>query len=192
MQATRIASALLGELLYEKGQFIEAEELIAVGLGLEGGAVEFLAAGYGTGARLAAVRGGLDAMNQRLDEGAKVAANLALPRLAARIVNERIRSGLPISEADRRDLEQLEPYSVHADAPTAIIAELSLDSAIRLLLREEATAAAERACRQAQRLVEVIATQNRPHVLLTAELLYGCSWQPPTGRPRLRRSWSPC
>ncbi|MFD7845918.1 protein kinase [Nocardia sp. NPDC059764] len=174
LQATRFASALLGALLYEKGQFIEAEELIAVGLGLEGGAVEFLAAGYGTGARLAAVRGDLDAMNQRLDEGAKVAANLALPRLAARIVNERVRSGLPISEADRRDLEQLEPYSAHADAPTAIIAELSLDSAIRLLLREEAPAAAERACRQAQRLVEVIATQNRPHALLTAELLYGC------------------
>ncbi|WP_369640248.1 AAA family ATPase, partial [Nocardia sp. JMUB6875] len=172
-QATRLASALLGELLYEKGQFIEAEELLADGPGPEGGAVEFLVAGYGTGARLAAVRGDLDTMHQRLDEGAKVAANLVLPRLAARILNERLRLGLPIAEIDRRDLEQLAPYTAQPDAPAAMTAELSHDSAIRLLLLEQTPDAAERACRQAQHLVEVIATQHRPRALLNAELLYG-------------------
>ncbi|MVU77570.1 protein kinase [Nocardia sp. ET3-3] len=173
-QATGLASALLGELLYERGQFIESEELLAGGPGVEGGAVEFLVAGYGTGARLAAVRGDEATMNQRLDEGAKVAADLALPRLAARILNERIRLGLPIDEADRRELGQIEPYRAYPDAPSAMAAELSHDSAIRLLLRERTPDAAERACARAQRLVEVIATQHRPRALLNAELLYGC------------------
>ncbi|WP_329406862.1 protein kinase [Nocardia vinacea] len=173
-QATRLAGALLGELLYEKGQFIEAEELLAAGLGLEGGAVEFQTASYGTGARLAAVRGDPETMHERLDEGAKVATNLGLPRLAARIVNERVRLGLPITEADRRDLEQLEPYSAHFDHSSAVTAELSHDSAIRLLLAEGTEASAEQARRRAERLVHVIATQDRPRALLTAELLYGC------------------
>ncbi|MEU6585631.1 protein kinase [Nocardia sp. NPDC046763] len=173
-QATRLASALLGELLYEKGQFIEAEELLAGGLGVEGGAVEFQMAGYGTAARLAAVRGDIDAMNERLDEGAKLAANMNLPRLAARMINERIRLGLPITDTDRRDLEHLEPYTAHPDAPTAVAAELAHDSAIRLLLGKGTSTAAEQACRQAQRLVDVISTQNRPRALTNAELLYGC------------------
>ncbi|MFE3227132.1 protein kinase [Nocardia sp. NPDC059228] len=173
-QATRLASALLGELLYEKGQFTEAEELLAGGLGVEGGAVEFQMAGYGTAARLAAVRGDIDAMNERLDEGAKLAANMILPRLAARMINERIRLGLPITDTDRRDLENLEPYTAHPDAPTAVAAELAHDSAIRLLLGKGTPAATDQACRQAQRLVDVISTQNRPRALTNAELLYGC------------------
>ncbi|WP_433521408.1 protein kinase domain-containing protein [Nocardia pseudovaccinii] len=135
-QATRLASALLGELLYEKGQFIEAEELLAAELGLESGAAEFLMASYGTGARLAAVRGDLDTVQERLDEGAKIATNLALPRLAARIVNERIRLGLPISGADHRAVERLPPCVPHADLPSAVTAEISQDSAIRLLLAQ--------------------------------------------------------
>ncbi|MGW3540593.1 protein kinase domain-containing protein [Nocardia niigatensis] len=170
--ATRIASVLLGELLYDKGQFIEAEELLADGLGVEGGAAEFQMAGYGTSARLAAVRGDRDAINHRLDEGAKLATNMTLPRLAARMVNERIRLGLPITDADRHDLEHLAPYTVHPDAPTAVTAELDHDSAIRLLLRDGTRTAVDLACRRAHRLVEVIKTQNRPRAQLIAELLY--------------------
>ncbi|AYF77828.1 protein kinase [Nocardia yunnanensis] len=173
-QATRLASALLGELLYEKGQFIEAEELLASGIGLEGGAVEFLMAGYGIGARLAAVRGDLDTVNARLDAGAKLATNADLPRLAARIRNERIRLGLPITDADRHELAQLAPYSAHPDAPSAVMAELAWDSAIRLLLADRTADSAERACAHARRLVQVIATQPRPRARVNAELLYGC------------------
>ncbi|MGW4249191.1 AAA family ATPase [Nocardia sp. NPDC004722] len=170
-QATRLASALLGELLYEKGQFIEAEELLASGFGVEGGAVEFLMASYGIGARLAAVRGDFDTVHERLGEGAKLATNLHLPRLAARIVNERIRLGLSITDSDRRDLVYLEPYSAHPDAPSAVAAELAQDSAIRLRLREGTDV--EAACERAWRLAEVIANQPRPRALLNAELLYG-------------------
>ncbi|GAB2511774.1 protein kinase domain-containing protein [Nocardia heshunensis] len=171
-QATRLASALLGELLYEKGQFIEAEELLAGGIGVEGGAVEFLTASYGIGTRLAAVRGDLDTVHERLGEGAKMATNLHLPRLAARILNERIRLDLPITDIDRRDLTSLELYTPHPDAPSALAAELAQDSAIRLLLREGTDP--EQACERAWRLTEVIAAQGRPRALVNAELLYGC------------------
>ncbi|MGW6425130.1 protein kinase domain-containing protein [Nocardia sp. NPDC055053] len=170
----RLAGALLGELLYEKGQFIEAEELLAAGSSPEGGAMEFLLATYGTGARLAAVRGDPDTVHERLGEGAKIAANLSLPRLDARILNERIRSGLPIDAADRRALKQLNPYTIQPNAPMAVASELAHDSAIRLLLAESTRPAAELAYRRSERLVSELARQNRPRALLNAELLRGC------------------
>lgn len=173
-QATRLAGALLGELLYEKGQLIEAEGLLDAGLGEEGGAVEFLLATYGTGARLAAVRGDLRAAQARLDEGEKIASSLALPLLAARVVNERIRLGLPIVDVDREALRHLAPYTAQPNAMAAITAELAHDSAIRLLLAEGTGAAAEAACCRAERLVREIAEQHRPRALLKAELLRGC------------------
>ncbi|MEU4343344.1 protein kinase [Nocardia sp. NPDC023852] len=172
--STRLASALLGELLYEKGQFLEAEELLDIGLAVEGGGVEFLLAAYGTGARLAGVRGDLDTVRQRLRTGAEVAVNFSIPRLAARMVNERIRLGLPIADTDRRDLEQLAPYTAQPDAASAVTSELAHDSAIRLLLAERTSVAAELACRRAEQLVREIARQDRPRALLHAELLRGC------------------
>ncbi|MEU1205254.1 protein kinase [Nocardia sp. NPDC005825] len=171
---TRLASALLGELLYEKGQFVEARELLSAGSTLEAGAIEFLTASCGTGARLAAVRGDLDAVCERLDQGAELATNLALDRLAARVLNERVRLGLPISDEDRDRLQRLAPYVPQPDARAAITAELSHDSAIRLLLAEGTDAAAEQACRRAEQMVNGIRAQDRPHALLNAELLYGC------------------
>ncbi|WP_329407122.1 protein kinase [Nocardia vinacea] len=172
--ATRLASALLGELLYDKGQFIEAEELLDIALGPEGGAVEFLMATYGTGARLAAVRGDLEGAQQRLAAGAKVAADLSLPRLAARIVNERVRLGLPISGTDQQTLEGLPPYTAQPNATLAVASEFAHDSAIRLLLSEQSPAAAQLACDQAEHLVREISRQRRPRALLLAELLRGC------------------
>jgi serine/threonine-protein kinase PknK len=171
---TTLVSALLGELLYEKGQFIEAEELLDVALGAEGGAGEFLLAVYGTGARLAGVRGDLDTARQRLSEGAEIAARFSIPRLAAKVVNERIRLGLPIAETDRRDLERLAPYTVQPNAAAARTAELEHDSAIRLLLAERSSGAAELANRRVERLVGAIAGQGRARALLQAELLRGC------------------
>lgn len=172
--ATRLASALLGELLYEKGQFIEAEELLTSGLRPEGGVVEFLLAAYGTGARLAAVRGDLEMAYEWLGEGAKIAANRSLSRLSARMVNERVRLGLPIADGDRMVLEQVGPYFAHPDAPSAAVSELTHDSAIRLLLAEGTQEASERACRKAEEMVRGIVAQTRPRALLSAQLLHGC------------------
>ncbi|GGO00727.1 serine/threonine-protein kinase [Nocardia rhizosphaerihabitans] len=172
--ATRLASALLGELLYERGQFIEAEELLSIGLGPEGGAAEFLLATYGTGARVAAVRGDLDRAQQRLAAGAEIAADLSQPRLAARMVNERVRLGLPIPDTERQRLESLPPYTAQPDLPLAVALELAHDSAIRLLLAEQTPAASQRACDMAEHLVREISRQERPRALLLAELMHGC------------------
>lgn len=129
---------------------------------------------YGTGARLAAVRGDLEGAQQRLAAGAKVAADLSLPRLAARIVNERVRLGLPISGTDQQTLEGLPPYTAQPNATLAVASEFAHDSAIRLLLSEQSPAAAQLACDQAEHLVREISRQRRPRALLLAELLRGC------------------
>lgn len=171
--ATRLASGLLGELLYQKGQYAEATELLTPGTGVATGAVEFLFATYGTGARLAAVRGDLDAARQRLDEGQTVAENIALPRLTARVVNERVRLGLPITDDDRQTLEQLPAYHRQPNHPLAVTAELTHESAIRLLLARQSADAAERAVVAAEQIVAEIRTQPRPRALLQAQLLYG-------------------
>ncbi|WP_330249480.1 protein kinase [Nocardia sp. NBC_00565] len=171
--ATRLASGLLGELLYQKGQCIEAAELLAPGPGVEAGAMEFLVAAYGTGARLAAVRGDLDAARQRLDEGQTVAEKLALPRLSARILNERVQLGLPITDEDRHTLEHLPAYRRQPNHTLAVTAELTYDSAIRLLLSQQSPDAAAHAVADAERIVAEIHTQPRPRALLQAQLLYG-------------------
>jgi serine/threonine-protein kinase PknK len=172
--ATHLAGALLGELFYEKGQFVEAEELLDGGLGEEGGGIWFLLATYGIGARLAVIKGDLATAQQRLDEGAKIAESLALPRLGARLVNERIRLGLPISDSDRDALTQLRPFVRQLNPISAMIAELAHDSAIRLLLVESNRAATELAHARAEQLVQEIAQQDRPRALLQAQLLLGC------------------
>ena len=68
--AARLACALLGELLYERGEVDEADRLLdeSYQLGAEGGGVEFMIARYVTGARIKAVRGDRDAAAARLDE----------------------------------------------------------------------------------------------------------------------------
>ncbi|MFX0579612.1 protein kinase domain-containing protein [Nocardia nepalensis] len=171
--ATRMASGLLGELLYQKGQYAEAAELLASGSGVAAGAMEFLIATYGTGARLTAMRGDLDAARRRLDEGQTVAEHIALPRLTARIVNERVRLGLPITDEDRQTLEHLPAYQRQPNHPLAVTAELTHESAIRLLLAQQSPAAAERAVAAAEQMVAEIRTQPRPRALLQAQLLYG-------------------
>ncbi|MEV5834256.1 protein kinase [Nocardia sp. NPDC052112] len=171
--ATRLASGLLGELLYQKGKYAEAAQLLASGHGVATGAVEFLVATYGTGARLDAVGGDLDAARRRLDEGQKVAEKITLPRLTARILNERVRLGLPITDEDRQTLEHLPAYHRQPNHPLALTAELTHESAIRLLLAQQSPAATERATAAAEQIVAEIRTQPRPRALLQAQLLYG-------------------
>ena len=94
----RLASSLLGELLYERGDLDEAESLLDEGykLGPEGGPVDFKIARYVTGARIKALRGDRLAAIRRLNEGARIARAMSLPRLGALVENERIRLGLPV------------------------------------------------------------------------------------------------
>jgi ATP/maltotriose-dependent transcriptional regulator MalT len=78
----KLAGSLLGELLYERGQLDQAEELLddAYELGAEGGLVDFMLATFGTGARLKFARGDKTAADRRIAEGLEIATAAQLPR----------------------------------------------------------------------------------------------------------------
>ncbi|MFF0499964.1 protein kinase [Nocardia aobensis] len=172
---TRLAAALLAELLFQRGQYTEAEELLAADGGIEVGGVDYMLAAYSTGARLAALRGSIDTAKEVLAEGQKVADNLSLSRLSARILNERIRLGIPIGEAERHFLEQsLSTYRRQPNLILATATDLAHDSAIRLLLAQGNRDASRQAGKRAERMLREIGKQNRPRALLEAQLRYGC------------------
>jgi serine/threonine-protein kinase PknK len=91
--AAQLASALLGELQYERGQLDDAERLLEESreLGSESGVVDFMIASYVVLARIKAHRGAAAEATELLTEGAKVAERLGLTRLQAAVVAERIR-----------------------------------------------------------------------------------------------------
>ncbi|MGW3482988.1 protein kinase domain-containing protein [Rhodococcus indonesiensis] len=170
----RLAGSLLGELRYEQDRLDEAERLLdeAYLLGSEGGAVEFKAARYAIGARIKALRGDRSAAAQRLDAGARAAHTLALPRLRARIEDERVRLGLPptvgipppppIPHPQRR-------RPVHGIE--AITAQLDETVAIWALLADGTPASRELACTWAQEWVDMLDDADRPRALLQARRL---------------------
>ncbi|WP_327116780.1 protein kinase [Nocardia sp. NBC_01730] len=173
----RLASALLGAIRYDLGDIADAEALLdeSAELGPKSALVEFMMATYGIGTRVKALRGDLDAAETRLSEGAKIADNLGLERLAARIMNERVRIGLPLDPADRAMLLQLPPpHRPRSGLPT-ITSELQQDTAIRLLLAEHSPDAADEACTRAEALVGAIAEIDRPRSLLLAQLLWAAT-----------------
>lgn len=174
--ATRLAGAVLGDLLYEQGHMDEAERLLdeSYQLGSEGGLVEFLLVTYGTGARIKALRGDHEAASKRLDEGARIADTLGLPRLAARIKNERIRFGpAPTAERERKprlsdaDTDSFGVQRTGADGIATITAELEEDSAIRVSL---ACGSFAEACSRSENLLRNRLSQDRPRALLRAQL----------------------
>ena len=142
--ATRLACALLGQLLYERGEVDEADRLLdeSYQLGSEGGVVEFMIARYVIGARIKAVRGDRAAAAERLDDGARVAATLGLPRLRAHVDNERMRLDLPVAAPPGR----LEHEDALPDGGLGeITAQLRDETEICGLLADQPGLACERA-----------------------------------------------
>ena len=169
-----MASSLLGELLYERGDLDEAERLLDEGyrLGPEGGLMDFKIARYVTGARVKALRGDRDGAIRRLNEAARIAWALSLPRLHAVVENERIRLGLPVHPefgalpvtsyaARRRPVDVIDLMTVQHEEATAI----------RTLLLEKDPAQTDLARRWAQEWVDHLTAQHRPLALLQARLL---------------------
>lgn len=133
----RLTAALLGDLLYEQGHLSEADQLFdrSHTLGAEGGAVDFMLATYGTGARLKHLLGQKDAAKARLDEGARLAGQLGLPRLAARIANERVHAGIGHVASGAPVLDPGSRQQRDRNNWIAVIAfEMEEDSAIRVAL----------------------------------------------------------
>jgi ATP/maltotriose-dependent transcriptional regulator MalT len=170
--AARLAGALLGELLYQTGELAEAMRLLdeSYQLGSEVGAVDYMIAGYVTGARIKATQGNRTSAVERLADGAKAAEQLRLPRLAAAVNNERIRLGIEIEPTVAARLRATRTIP-HADGITTITAELDENSGIRLLSASDSADDLEEACRRAADLLAEIDGERRPLAALTAQLL---------------------
>lgn len=168
----RLTGALLGELFYEQGHLAEAERLLDESrtLGAEGGTVEFLIATYGAGARVKFLSDNHSGARELLDEGADVAVRLTLPRLAARVENERIRCGFGPKRDERAVLAAgLRALPQVHNGIHILTSELEEDSAIRLLLAD--ASGHVDACARADRLVGSIDDDRRPRAALFARLI---------------------
>ena len=169
--AARLAGALLGELMYELGHLDEAERLLdeSYELGPEGGIVDFMIARFVTGARLKAGRGDVVSAARHLDEGASAAASLGLPRLRARVENERVRLGLPASPQPPATAGKAnrEPDFGFAE----IVAQLDDATEIRKQSADEPDVA----CRRAEEWVRRVERESRPRAAMQASrLLVAC------------------
>ncbi len=161
--AARLAGALLGESLYETGDFAEAAHLLDECnlLSSDLGIVDYLAARYVIGARIKAAQGDRGSALERLAAGATAAQQLRLPRLAARINNERVRLGVELPPAVTAGLRS--PRTIpHGNGIDTMTAELDEDSGIRLLSVSDSAADREQACRRAADLAAGIDSARRP------------------------------
>ncbi len=94
--AARLAGAMMGQLLYERGALDKAERLLEETheLGSEGGVVDFMICTFATLARIKDLRGDASKAAEILDEGDFVADSLGLPRLKYAINLERAQLGI--------------------------------------------------------------------------------------------------
>ena len=100
----------------------------------------------------------------------KAAEQLRLPRLAARINNERIRLGIEIAPVVATRLRSARAIP-HDHGIATMTAELDEDSGIRLLAASESVDERDQACRRAADLLAGIDAERRPLAALRAELL---------------------
>jgi ATP/maltotriose-dependent transcriptional regulator MalT len=170
--AARLAGALLGQVLYETGEFAEAVRLLdeSYQLGSEGGGVDTLVARYVVGARIKAAQGDRASAVDHLAAGMKTADQLRMPRLAAAINNERIRLGIDIPQAVVERLRSSRNIPRN-DGIATMTAELDEDSGIRILLASDSDDDREQAYRRAGEMFAGIDSERRPLAGLNARLL---------------------
>jgi serine/threonine-protein kinase PknK len=175
--AVRVAAALLGETSYRRGDLETADRLLDESheLVTRVGPVDFLISTFVVGARVKAVGGDLFTAATRLDEGARIAADNRLARLAAHIRAERLRLGLPLEAGERRytDLSESTPLQMgHRLTGAALLtAEAEELAAIRALLAEHRPGSDDRAVRRARALYDHTLQKHRPRAQLDAALL---------------------
>ncbi|KWX04718.1 hypothetical protein TH66_05810 [Carbonactinospora thermoautotrophica] len=183
--AARLAGALLGDLLYQRGELSEAERLLDESheLGAESGVVDFMLATYTTLARIKALRGNLPAARALLDEGAEAAADLRLERLAAGVNLARVELGLmtldelaAVAEARVPEREQ-RGGRAFADGIAVVTRELTEIAAVRaahLLAPDRAGPAADEGRRVAALVAEMERAGRAKAALQARILLVAC------------------
>jgi ATP/maltotriose-dependent transcriptional regulator MalT len=168
----RLAGSLLGQVLYERDNLAQAERLLDEGyhLGAEAGIVDFKLARYVTGALIKALRGDRDEALRRLQDGARIARLMGLPRLQAAVEHELLRLGLSVAPVSVPAPRWPRPALHGMEAIAAQIREATLT---RTQLRPTSSAQqVDTACQWAQRWVHDLEKQNRPRALLQAQRLY--------------------
>ena len=172
----KLAGALLGELLYERGELDEAEVVLdeAATLGDEGGIVDVMLATYRAGAYVKNARGDVAAAEQRLAQGIARARNLALPRLEAglKLVQVRI-AALSGQEIDKALARRIMAHGLQdLDEIGDLTAEFREDAQIRVLLLDGQPDALASACERARVRLDHIDKLQRPRAHLLARLQY--------------------
>jgi len=172
----KLAGALLGELLYERGQLDEAEVLLdeASELGDEGGIVEVMLATHRAGAYVKNARGDSAVAQHRLAEGIEQARALGLPRLEAGLKLAHIRvSALSGNEVDQALARRVMAHGAQELGESGdLTAEFREDAQIRLLLLDGRPQALAAACARANARLDHIDKLQRPRAHLQATIQY--------------------
>lgn len=125
--AARLAGAMMGQLLYERGELDKAERLLEETheLGSEGGVVDFMISTFATLARIKALRGDTSRAREILDEGDLVADSLGLDRLKLVLNLERVHLGINPRPVQGGPFAGLHPAAVSPGGRLEGLAEIN-------------------------------------------------------------------